>query len=115
MADKTNSDGASQKSGMKPNYWRRSDSVQIYEGYYHLLQNSEIVGKLLVKPGTSTDDKTEHWGLYATYRWPSDRNTRESLTFDYQGPHGTLGVTEFKSSLPSGTIYVVASCHQEVL
>lgn len=115
MENKGNAGEVAPRGDSKPNYWRRPDSTQLADGYYHLRQGDEVVGKLLVQPGYNSGETVVHWGLFTTYRWPSSSNTTESITFEYQGPHGTLSVADFKSTLPSGSTYVKAACQQETV
>ncbi|MBK8254603.1 MAG: S8 family serine peptidase [Polyangiaceae bacterium] len=94
---------------------RISDGIQIIDGLYHLYQNSNLVGKLLVKPGASSNKSTEYWGLYTSYRWPSASNSNQDIVFAYQGVHTTITPLELKQSLPSGSTYIVAECDAETI
>jgi hypothetical protein len=116
MENSENMGQAANKTDAKPNFWKRQgDGEQVVIGFYDLKQSGNVVGKLLVKPGSTSAHTIEHWGLYTTYRWPSDSNTTESITFEYQGAHTTISVVDFKAALPSGSTYVEAPCTAETI
>lgn len=92
------------------------DFTQFGIGFYTIKQAEITVGSLLVVPveGKGAGHTVEHWGLFPTYRWPSNLNQHQTIHFDYEGPPA-MTAEQFKSSLKSGTTYVAATCVQEMI
>lgn len=89
---------------------RTQDGQQIGVGYYILLQADIEVGRLLVVD-TGSGTSAEHWDLWSSYRQPSWSNTKQDLSFTYNGE--PISLTDFQRGIGSGSTYIIAQCSQQ--